>query len=416
MNLTKLGLRIRCISSRRFFGTRRRKYPVDPEEANKLPVFQYNVSKKGYRRVFTWGNIYTGALGIPYMKSSDDLEKQDCLKYPKRVRIGETFEVTTAACGFGFSIFAVKSETDEKLYGTGINTDSQIGYHEVRQGKPLEILFQPKPIHLPFKNPRESKVIKVSAGRAHTAILTNEGIFLLGNNAYGQCGRSIISDENYIMSNYVNHIEKINGKTIIDIECGQDHSLALTEDGAVFSCGWGADGQTGLGHFDNWAEFSRVKGDIESEKITELTCRSDFVLALNEKGKVFGWGNTEYSQMTEANEDQQISTPRHIKMLDQLGKIKSIATAGSFCIVVNDDGNVFSWGYGLLGAGPEAQQSKVPIHIPSTLFGKNHFQVDSKVVKVKCGLYNAAAITNFGDLYMWGRNKYGCLGLGNEKN
>ena len=28
--------------------------------------------------------------------------------------------------------------------------------------------------------------------------------------------------------------------------CGQDHSLFLTEDGAVYGCGWGADGQTGM--------------------------------------------------------------------------------------------------------------------------------------------------------------------------
>lgn len=35
-------------------------------------------------------------------------------------------KVTTAACGFGFTLFAVNSD-DHKLYGSGINTDSQIG-------------------------------------------------------------------------------------------------------------------------------------------------------------------------------------------------------------------------------------------------------------------------------------------------
>lgn len=29
------------------------------------------------------------------------------------------------------------------------------------------------------------------------------------------------------------------------VACGQDHSLFLTDTGKVFSCGWGADGQTG---------------------------------------------------------------------------------------------------------------------------------------------------------------------------
>nr|XP_023018998.1 RCC1-like G exchanging factor-like protein [Leptinotarsa decemlineata] len=326
------------------------------------------------------------------------------------------FQVITAASGFGFTVFAVNSDTNEKIYGTGINTDSQIGYHEVRHGKPLEILFYPKPISLPFKNPEKSKVLKLSAGRAHLVVLTDEGIFTLGNNSFGQCGRKIIPDENYTMNCYIHHIPKIDGKSVIDIECGQDHSMALAEDGSVYSCGWGADGQTGLGHFNNHSEFSRVTGDIESEKIVKLSCRSDFVLALNDKGEVFGWGNSEYSQMSLPGGEQQSSASRHIKMLDKLGKIQSVASAGSFCIVSNDDGQVFSWGYGLLGAGPQAQQSKEPIHIPETLFGKNDFSPESRVEKVACGLYHSAAITNSGDLFIWGRNKHGCLGLGHQND
>lgn len=81
-----------------------------------------------------------------------------------------------------------------------------------------------------------------------------------------------------------------------------------------------------------------------------------------------------------------------------------------------DHGQVFSWGYGLLGCGPKAQESKVPIHIPEVLFGKNDFQPNSTVIKVNCGLFYAAAITNMGDLYTWGRNKSSCLGLGKPKD
>ncbi|XP_072376444.1 RCC1-like G exchanging factor-like protein [Diabrotica undecimpunctata] len=393
----------------------KRKYPINREEEQKLPVFEYKTSKNAYRRVFSWGNIYTGALGKPY-KTSEKLEKQQCLKYPKRIGFGERQEVTTAACGFGFTVFGVRSETNQKIWGTGINTDSQIGYHEVRKDHPLEVLFYPKPIDLPLKQPEKTKVLKISAGRAHLVVLTDEGVFTLGNNAYGQCGRKIIENEDYIRSNYINHIQDIDGKNIVDVTCGQDHSLLLTEDGCVYSCGWGADGQTGLGHFENCSEFTKVNGDIQSEKIVKLSSKSDFVLALNNKGQVFGWGNTEYSQLTLDNGNQQISSPLHIKMLDKVGQIKSIASAGSFCLVLNDTGQVFSWGYGLLGCGPNAQHSKEPMHIPEVLFGKNEYNTDSKVEKVECGLYHGAAITNSGDLYIWGRNKNGCLGLGHEKD
>lgn len=52
-------------------------------------------------------------------------------------------------------------------------------------------------------------------------------------------------------------------------------------DGSVYSCGWGADGQTGLGHYKNVDVFHRIKGDIDNENIVQLACRSDFVLAIN---------------------------------------------------------------------------------------------------------------------------------------
>lgn len=81
-----------------------------------------------------------------------------------------------------------------------------------------------------------------------------------------------------------------------------------------------------------------------------------------------------------------------------------------------DNGEVFSWGYGLLGVGPNVQNSKVPLQIPDTLFGKNDFQPDCMVENVYCGLSHAGAVTNNGDLYMWGRNRSACLGLGHEKD
>lgn len=108
------------------------------------------------------------------------------------------------------------------MYGTGINTDCQIGYHAVRKEKPLGIIFFPQPIHLPLKN-SNTKILKLAAGRAHLLVLTEEGLFLLGNNAYGQCGRRIVDNEDYGTSNFINHIEKLDGKKIVDIHCGQDH-------------------------------------------------------------------------------------------------------------------------------------------------------------------------------------------------
>lgn len=59
--------------------------------------------------------------------------------------------------------------------------------------------------------------------------------------------------------------------------------LFLTENGEVYACGWGADGQTGLGHYNNESSPKQVQGDIEGEKIIKISSRSDCVLAINGK-------------------------------------------------------------------------------------------------------------------------------------
>lgn len=58
-------------------------------------------------------------------------------------------------------------------------------------------------------------------------------------------------------------------------------SMFLTNSGKVFSCGWGADGQTGLGHYNSVYTPSLIAGDISREKIVKLACTADCVLGLN---------------------------------------------------------------------------------------------------------------------------------------
>ncbi len=59
-----------------------------------------------------------------------------------------------------------------------------------------------------------------------------------------------------------------------------------------------------------------------------------------------------------------------------------------------DDGKVFVWGYGILGKGPNLEQTATPQLIPPTLFGQNEFNPDQTVVNIKCGLNHFAALTS----------------------
>jgi hypothetical protein len=78
--------------------------------------------------------------------------------------------------------------------------------------------------------------------------------------------------------------------------------------------------------------------------------------------------------------------------------------------------DVFVWGYGILGKGPNLDQTMEPTLLPAPLFGRNEFNPDVVVTSIKCGLGTNAAINSGGDLYMWGKNRSSCLGLGDWKD
>lgn len=121
-----------------------------------------------------------------------------------------------------------------------------------------------------------------------------------------------------------------------------------------------------------------------------------------DKGKVFGWGNSEYGQLFVQGDNQQVNIATELNALQQLGHIKDIASGGCFCMVLNskflcnnfifncvhnycgyayciDDGDVYVWGYGILGFGPKVTRIMQPTPIPSVLFGRNAYEKDTKV-------------------------------------
>lgn len=147
------------------------------------------------------------------------------LAKPSRLYFGEHHRVTDIACGYGFTIFGVKSDDKNIVYGNGINTDSQLGFDEADKKLSTfkaDIIPVPRPIPLPLKE-ESSQVLGLAAGRAHSLVLTTEGVFTLGNNGYGQCGRPIIDNEQYYQSQVVHHIPNIKGAPVTAVTAGQDH-------------------------------------------------------------------------------------------------------------------------------------------------------------------------------------------------
>ncbi|XP_036335085.1 LOW QUALITY PROTEIN: RCC1-like G exchanging factor-like protein [Rhagoletis pomonella] len=386
------------------------------------------MSDPNKRRVYAWGFQETGALGLQSNVKKAKQRYTEMVHHPSRMQFSVNTDITDIAAGYGFSAFAVQRSDGQTLFGTGLNTDSQLGFQfKGGSGEPknLDVLIYPTAINLHRRLEHETnadlQVRCMSAGRAHLIVVTQNGtVFSMGNNSYGQCGRPIIENEDYHKSALIYRIpeKEICGADdeIVSVECGQDHTMFLTRMGCVYSCGWSADGQTGKGNYDSNFEIEPAKGDIAGERIVKLSCASDCVLALNDKGEIFGWGNSEYGQLDNSESAEcQINKPRLLTLTKRIGKVIDIAAGGSFCMALNEDGLVYTWGNGILGFGPYVEQTSKPQHLQPLLFGRNAFREKSRVISIGCGVFHMGAINSDVDLFMWGKNRFGHLGLGHKK-
>ncbi|CAF0712896.1 unnamed protein product [Brachionus calyciflorus] len=383
-------------------------------------------------RLYVWGYAGVGALGEPeFIEPTRNQARVYTQRKPWRLRWIDKnkADVTNVACGNGFSLFSISNSIHFKghnLFGTGMNTQSQIGVHEGKNGDFFKYIIQPVHIQLPIDRQMNEKfrILDITCGRVHSLVLTNMGIFSFGNNSYGQCARPIIDGEEYfgnrgVIQDISRFLEMDSSDSVVSIKAGQDHSVFLTKNGRVLTCGWAADGQLGQEIYTLNPIPSSVRGDLLGVKVKKIATKGDYVLALSEEGEVFGWGNNEYKQLSMAGTNEpQIGVSLHLQIPSYIRRpIMDISAGGTHCMLLDADQNVWVWGYGLLGKGPKCEESTEPTQIPNTLFGaykEIESTLNKRAISVHSGLYSSAVILNDGNLFMWGRNKYGNLGIGEK--
>ncbi|CAJ0643203.1 10344_t:CDS:2 [Entrophospora sp. SA101] len=88
-------------------------------------------------------------------------------------------------------------------------------------------------------------------------------------------------------------------------------------------------------------------------------------------------------------------------------KWKFVACGWAFTILVEENGNVYSFGKGLFGELGCGENNII-------INKSKKVESISYIEKVVCGLRHCIALTKDGSCYGWGSNKFGQLGLGND--
>ncbi|XP_065602337.1 probable E3 ubiquitin-protein ligase HERC4 isoform X1 [Cyrtonyx montezumae] len=196
-------------------------------------------------------------------------------------------------------------------------------------------------------------------------------------------------------------------KRIRDVGCGLRHTVFVLDDGTVYTCGCNDLGQ--LGHEKARKRPEHV-GALDAQNIVAVSCGEAHTLALNDKGQVYAWGLATDGQLGLPGTEECIRVPRNIKSLSEI-QIVQVACGYYHSLALSKGSEVFSWGqnkYGQLGLGYEYKKQNSP-HVIKSLLGIPFAQIAA-------GGAHSFVLTLSGAIFGWGRNKFGQLGLNDDND
>ncbi|KAK1408004.1 hypothetical protein QVD17_39633 [Tagetes erecta] len=194
------------------------------------------------------------------------------------------------------------------------------------------------------------------------------------------------------------------GKKVIAIATGEAHTLALTGDGKVYSWGRGTFGRLGTGSETD--QHAPLNIQFNSTKIVAISAGAYHSLALADDGSVWSWGYNSYGQLGVDGDNSFV--PCLVKMPMRDGsptKMSSVKAGGMTSLAIDDIGCLWMWG--------TLHESSTTPTIPVSIDFQRHTVVK---VACGSG-HIVALVDNGGDLacYSWGSNNYGQLRLGDTE-
>lgn len=106
----------------------------------------------------------------------------------------------------------------------------------------------------------------------------------------------------------------------VQISCGGFHTAIITKDGSLLTFGGGEHGQ--LGHNDRVNKLVPTKVmALVNSFITQITCGWSHTAALDDKGQVFTWGNSDHGKLGHAN-SRKVVIPQIVETLKEYRVVK----------------------------------------------------------------------------------------------
>lgn len=185
------------------------------------------------------------------------------------------------------------------------------------------------------------------------------------------------------------------------VSAGNNTTQVVSTDGTKLSRGLNNYGQLGSNDYANhrsWASSSLDK------KVVQLSSPYSHSVALTDTGEILTWGDNSYKELG-SNADSSLSTPQTVTVALSFAKVSAGA---NFSVALDNAGSLYSWGTNDSGQLGNGGTNTVPE--PTVVAFGTTFQ------DVKAGRNYVVALDSENKLWAWGANNHGQLGINSTAN
>ncbi len=409
-------------------------------------------------RIYISGNNKYGQLGDNSFDSSAyfNVMGYKLINYPEviKLHVGENKTLEQKDLSYVEKYFNVYNEdkTERSLLNKGnILNDKVATYSDgslsgVKIGKTTLIVNDDETnskLYIPVKVISENGTVleDIQTGDKFTiALKANGTVWSFGANTKGELG---LGDN--VSKNTPNQVEKLKDIVVEQISTGNGHTIALTKDGKVYTWGLNTNGQLGNGTTKNsnipqeiTIPIVQESKAIVQEKIVKVVANKNTSYAITSTGKVYAWGagfkispsllemdknilditSTYYLsddgivRKIEDNTEIQLSYNETLPSQEpviEAEKILQISEGTDHLLLLGESGIIYSYGvntYGQLGDGTTVSKSE---NISTAVRLSKQDKV-TDIVEVSAGDKYSIAVSQSGEIYLWGKNETGELG------